>query len=253
MIKIITKEEAQKLGLKRYYTGQRCIRGHLCERQTSNGCCIKCDHESCAKQRKSKPEYHSQRKIKWAKNNPDKIKKAKNKWYKKAKNNNPEKFREQGRIRARKRRKEKPDHCRKIDRIAEQNSAKKPEGKLRIICKRISKDLRLGKLPKTKRYYLDYNAQQFEEHLLENLPQFNSVDQAHKAGYHIDHIVPISYIAKNVDDKFIAFKMIMDLSNLRLLKDIKNKRKNARIDLPEVQELIPILWKKYGLEVPAKF
>lgn len=39
---IITLAEAKAAGLKRYYTGVPCKHGHLTERQTSNGTCMKC-------------------------------------------------------------------------------------------------------------------------------------------------------------------------------------------------------------------
>lgn len=37
-----TRDEATALGLKRYYTGRRCSKGHDAERFTSNGGCVEC-------------------------------------------------------------------------------------------------------------------------------------------------------------------------------------------------------------------
>lgn len=34
--------EAKKLGLKYYFTGNPCLRGHICERLTVNGTCVEC-------------------------------------------------------------------------------------------------------------------------------------------------------------------------------------------------------------------
>lgn len=42
---IVTRQEAIKNGLGRYFTGKPCKRGHLCERYTSAKHCIKCDYE----------------------------------------------------------------------------------------------------------------------------------------------------------------------------------------------------------------
>lgn len=39
---VISKAEARALGLPRYFTGVPCIRGHLTERQVSNGGCMDC-------------------------------------------------------------------------------------------------------------------------------------------------------------------------------------------------------------------
>ncbi|MBT2771326.1 hypothetical protein J7J47_03660 [Halomonas sp. ISL-60] len=42
MNKIITRAEAKAQGLKRYYTGKKCKRGHLSERRTQQADCIAC-------------------------------------------------------------------------------------------------------------------------------------------------------------------------------------------------------------------
>lgn len=39
---IISRFDAHARGLKRFYTGVRCVRGHDCQRYTSNGACIEC-------------------------------------------------------------------------------------------------------------------------------------------------------------------------------------------------------------------
>lgn len=57
---IISISEARVLGLKRYYTGKECPSGHVSQRMVSNSTCV-----TCQKIRANK----------WAKNNPEKIKK----------------------------------------------------------------------------------------------------------------------------------------------------------------------------------
>jgi hypothetical protein len=42
---IITRQEAREAALPRFYTGQRCQRGHLCERSVRRGECIECIRE----------------------------------------------------------------------------------------------------------------------------------------------------------------------------------------------------------------
>ena len=39
---IITRKEAKRDNLKKYYTGKPCKRGHLSERHTDSGTCIEC-------------------------------------------------------------------------------------------------------------------------------------------------------------------------------------------------------------------
>lgn len=36
------RHEAKLKGIKRYFTGEPCVNGHVSDRQTSNGCCIAC-------------------------------------------------------------------------------------------------------------------------------------------------------------------------------------------------------------------
>lgn len=59
--RIITYEAAVRRGLTRYFTGQRCARGHLAERQTSNKNCIMCRRLALRRFRSSKKGRAAQR------------------------------------------------------------------------------------------------------------------------------------------------------------------------------------------------
>lgn len=39
---LISRDQAHSQGLKRFYTGEPCKRGHVCERFTCNGGCVRC-------------------------------------------------------------------------------------------------------------------------------------------------------------------------------------------------------------------
>lgn len=39
---ITTRQDAQRLGIKRFFTGVQCQRGHAAERYTSTGGCVEC-------------------------------------------------------------------------------------------------------------------------------------------------------------------------------------------------------------------
>lgn len=41
----VSKSEAKTRGLKRYFTGKRCIHGHVSERYVSTGACVGCDQK----------------------------------------------------------------------------------------------------------------------------------------------------------------------------------------------------------------
>lgn len=45
-LQVISRDEAHRRGLKRFYTGEPCKRGHVCERFTSNAGCITCLNRS---------------------------------------------------------------------------------------------------------------------------------------------------------------------------------------------------------------
>lgn len=46
MMKIVTRTEAAKAGLKRYFTGKPCKHGHCSERWVYNGHCVECTMET---------------------------------------------------------------------------------------------------------------------------------------------------------------------------------------------------------------
>lgn len=42
-MKIISREDARKAGLKRFFTGVECRHGHVCERYVCDGVCVECE------------------------------------------------------------------------------------------------------------------------------------------------------------------------------------------------------------------
>jgi len=72
-MKIVTRQEAIKLGLTRYFTGKPCKWGHVSERRTSPPVCVACDRESSRKWRAENKdifrEYLGERRA----NNKDRI------------------------------------------------------------------------------------------------------------------------------------------------------------------------------------
>lgn len=50
-MQIVTKNEAVRRGLKKYFTGEPCSRGHIAERYFRNGACLECMKENLAKSR----------------------------------------------------------------------------------------------------------------------------------------------------------------------------------------------------------
>lgn len=56
-MKVISRQEARKLGLKRYFTGIPCPKGHISEAYVSNHFCVACAKDSADKFKKENPNY----------------------------------------------------------------------------------------------------------------------------------------------------------------------------------------------------
>lgn len=52
----LSRQEAMRLGISRYFTGEPCVRGHICERNVSSKKCLQCMAEKAAKKRARDPE-----------------------------------------------------------------------------------------------------------------------------------------------------------------------------------------------------
>lgn len=66
---IITRANAKETGVKRYFTGAPCRRGHVAERYTADQSCCQCKEEGRAANREKNAEYLRD----WRKKNPDYI------------------------------------------------------------------------------------------------------------------------------------------------------------------------------------
>lgn len=67
----ISKKKAKETGLKRYFTGKPCRRGHILERFVSSGACIKCTEVNARAWSRSHPEIVRAMRKSWAERNPE--------------------------------------------------------------------------------------------------------------------------------------------------------------------------------------
>jgi hypothetical protein len=109
---IIGRDEARSLGLKRFFTGKPCKRGHIAERYIGSGRCLQCDRtqtRECARRRRAAdPEgYRSRRAAQWAANRQKILERQRER-----RAANLEKAREKEREAARKRRAADPERVR---------------------------------------------------------------------------------------------------------------------------------------------
>ena len=74
---IINQAQAKALGLKRYYNGRACIRGHISERLASSGNCVDCHYADVLAKRRANPQIHSAYVKAWKVANPERAKEIK--------------------------------------------------------------------------------------------------------------------------------------------------------------------------------
>jgi hypothetical protein len=53
---IISRDEAKALGLKHFFTGEPCWRGHIAERSVRSGRCLECSRARTARWAAANPE-----------------------------------------------------------------------------------------------------------------------------------------------------------------------------------------------------
>ena len=70
-MKTISRAEAKKLSLKRYYTGILCPRNHDSERLVSNYKCVRCSRTDAGKYRERNPGSGKEARKEWLKKNPN--------------------------------------------------------------------------------------------------------------------------------------------------------------------------------------
>ncbi len=74
--KIISRKEAKVQGLKRYYTGKPCRRGHIAERRVSSTRCSLCCSERRLRDREKRIKWCRE----WREKYPERSKESKRKW-----------------------------------------------------------------------------------------------------------------------------------------------------------------------------
>ena len=77
MTEIMGWSMAEARGLKFYYTGKPCRRGHIGPRYTKSRSCVKCEQETNA----TKMGAIAERAVAYKKANPDKVRAARHRYY----------------------------------------------------------------------------------------------------------------------------------------------------------------------------
>lgn len=250
---IVTRAGARASGLKHYFTGRACKKGHIELRVASTGDCSVCSRERSERQRRANPERMRAYREKWALANPEKAKASMAKhraehrdsvrargaeW--KAKN--PDKVRA-ARIRryhgnadrfaaeAREWRKANPDKARAVRQRSHAKRATVPQFRLEAAIRAgLVQSLPPGAKAGRKTWLLlGYSRDDLRTHLE---AQFRpGMTWENYGDWHVDHVVPLA--AFNYDTpEHIDFRRAWALSNLQPLWATDNHRKGARLAAP---------------------
>ena len=234
MTQIILRKEAISLELGKYFTGKPCKHGHVSEKYTKEGFCVECSKIKLRKYNKNNREKILQAQRNWVNRNREKVRK-----YNRGRYNA-----EESRIRVIEYRNKNPEKIKEINRNSYLKMKGTPLLDLRLACQYSARKLKINKLSNSKLELLCYSSEEFNEYLLKPFPEFKSIQEAHDAGYHIDNILPLKFISDNIKDQLLAFKISMDLENLRLIPSEENLKKNKNLTL-QSKNLISVLWKRY--------
>lgn len=236
-MKIISKKQAKKLELKRYFTGLPCKNGHISERTVVSSNCVECaaihvrskEYKQKAKEKIKTPLQKEKRKIQskayHLKNREKCLIKMKERnviYYKK----NSDKIK----ANATKYQKENATQRTNYKKQWVKNKKiKDPSFKMGLVCRRmLQRALGVSGQVKYKRTvdYLPYSSDDLVNHLESKFKDGMTWENYGK--WHIDHIIPISYFIKN---KIIDPAIINALTNLQPLWASENMSKGCKTNL----------------------
>lgn len=189
----VTRSEAKKQGITRYYTGKPCLHGHVSERATRNGECLGCAQVRLSSWREANPEKRAEHRRKHKQLHRD-IENQQHKSWLNADPQRKEKYRIQKNEATKNWRKSNPE---KGQKNVQNYRARKIE--------RMPKWLNDGHL--------------FE---MESIYKYCSALNSIGLNYHVDHIIPMR--GETVSGMHVPW-------NLQVIPAIDNIRKNNRLEM----------------------
>lgn len=227
---------AKENGQKTYFSGSKCVNGHVSERRTDNGVCVECMlRRSKIYKEKNKEAIKKVRK-KYIEGNRDKVNATDKKYRLKNKEkilrqrrdrfkNNPEKYREKSREYHAKNadniRESRREYYRNYMREKRKDPVFKMKAVIRSMIRRLVDKTKANVNSRTE-HAVGYTSEQLKEHIESKF--LIGMSWENRDEWHVDHIKSIkSYIDDGVTDP----KIINALSNLQPLWVEDNLKKGA--------------------------
>jgi len=215
MTEITTREEARAAGLKRYFPGKPCRRGHVAERKASDGSCVECNRENNRQRRAADPEKHrnterrrrtanrdaaNEKQRRWSEKNPEKIREINRRWraanpnYHRERYANDPELREKERKRVRQWQADNPEYFRQYMRDRYAND---PEFREKRILRGMVERITRGTAGEGALRYLppgrsDAIRAKIETDLAAIPDAPDNFDDLDRGEWHLDHVVPLS-------------------------------------------------------------
>lgn len=205
MHKIITRSEAKDQGLKHYFTGSPCKRGHVDQRWTSSAKCFSCHYEETpikgfyGKSKEHKKALAKARAKKWYGKNRELTIKRAAKW--KAEN---------------------PDRVKEISKAEGIRLRSTPDGKCIVFMRDSLRRCMRNKIDRTSDI-LGYTKEELVAHIERQFVRGMTWDN--HGDWHIDHIIPVSWHVKSGETDP---KVINALTNLKPMWAFENNSKGSR-------------------------
>jgi hypothetical protein len=205
---IVSRKDAIATGLKTYFTGKPCKRGHIAKRFTANFTCSTCFVESL-------PKYEDKRKA-WFAANAER-RKAEAKVYREA--NKPRILEKNRRYRA-----ENPDKCRKTRQNWDENNRAR-RNELSRLWREANKDFMLDTKAKRRAEFLNripaWLTDEDRSIIRQKYRLAAELSRTTGVQWHVDHIIPLC--GKTVSGLHVP-------SNLQVIPAKENMSKGNRID-----------------------
>lgn len=244
-MEIISRKDALAKGLKRYFTGKPCKRGHISERKASDKSCCECNKLNQAKKRENKSFVEAERsraRARWAacpairkrKQESDKRLRSTSEFLEKQREKDKERYRLDDEYRKRKIAQVADYSKRNREKINERNRAwfkEKYRSDAQFRAAHVARSFlqRVVNAAGEKKSgstfdILGYTRGEFVKHIERQFSKGMSWEN--HGEWHIDHIVPVAWHVKNGETDP---KIINALSNLQPLWAKENFSKKANL------------------------